>query len=619
MYDRKFERLVAEVASTLMAANSATYRASIDRVLEQLVAEFEVDICFLRRNNHDIGATILVAEWPRRQVIPDPDPLGVIYFRGADPVFAAAEHLDGPWFVRPDPQQTGYADRVVAGGGAGSVSTAAVPLIAGDVTLGTLGFVKNGDLDWSGAELSALAAIATMLVQVHARIEAEESLRRAAYHDALTDLASRRALLEHLDERLGSGMSGSVGVIFLDLDRLKPLNDFLGHAAVDEYLCRTARRLSCECGPDDLVARLGGDEFVVVLAGDVSLGSARERAESLRWAIGLSVQIGGQSVSRGGSLGVAVGEPGRISAVELLRRADEAMMVAKGAGGNSVVAFTEDMLGAGERRNLIELHLRNSIDDDHLTLHYQPIFDLATGVVLGVEALVRWNHPMLGTVQPGEFIGVAESTNLAGELGRWVLHAACMQLARWLFEIPNLSITMNVNVSPVQLVSVDFVESVEGVLESCGVPASSLCLEITEHVVVSDVDPTRAVLCRLEKLGVRCAIDDFGTGYSSLTHLKSLPVDTLKIDRGFVQGLPNYASNRVIVESVMGLASSFGLDVVAEGLETVEAARTLLDLGCRRAQGFLLGKPAPAGEVADLLRAGGIEPQWNRPREGKKP
>ncbi|MFZ2527772.1 MAG: bifunctional diguanylate cyclase/phosphodiesterase [Rhodococcus sp. (in: high G+C Gram-positive bacteria)] len=462
--------------------------------------------------------------------------------------------------------------------------------------------------------MSTLAAIASMLVQVQARIDAEEGLRRAAYHDALTDLASRRALLEHLESRLAPADTGSVGVIFLDLDRLKPLNDFLGHAAVDEYLCRTARRLSWECGAGDLVARLGGDEFVVVLAGDVSLGSTRERAESLRWAIGLSVQIGGQSVSRGGSFGVAVGEPGRISAVELLGRADEAMMVAKSAGGNSVVAFTDDMLGAGERRNLIELHLRTSIDDDHLTLQYQPVFDLATGDVLGVEALVRWNHPVLGTVQPGEFIGVAESTNLGGELGRWVLRTACEQLARWLTDIPGLTITMSVNVSPVQLVSVDFVESVEAVLATCGIPASSLCLEITEHVVVSDIEPTRSVLRRLAKLGVSCAIDDFGTGYSSLTHLKSLPVGTLKIDRGFVQGLPNCASDRVIVESVMGLASSFGLDVVAEGLETVEAARALLELGCRRAQGFLLGKPASADDVVGLLRVGRVELEWKKPQ-----
>lgn len=297
----------------------------------------------------------------------------------------------------------------------------------------------------------------------------------------------------------------------------------------------------------------------------------------------------------------------------LLGRVDEAMLMAKSKGGNSVVAYTEDMRGASERRNLIELSLRTSIDDEHLTLDYQPEFDLRDGSILGVEALVRWNHPVLGKLQPAEFIEVAESTNLAGELGRWVLRTACGQLAEWRRRIPGLDIRMSVNVSPVQLVSLDFVETVESALEEFGLGSSCLCLEITEYVVVSDLERSRKTLRRLERLGVCCAIDDFGTGYSSLAHLKSLPVHTLKIDKAFVLNLQRSESDRVIVESIMGLASAFGLEVVAEGLESVSAATKLLDLGCRRAQGFLLSRPKSPEQIDELLRQGRIDLPWKVP------
>ncbi|MEE2031877.1 putative bifunctional diguanylate cyclase/phosphodiesterase [Rhodococcus chondri] len=604
------ESLVARVATHLMPVDVVSHRAVVETVLRDLVEYFQVDTAFLRYNDHEIHATVLVAEWPPRTSVPDPDPLGVVHFHEADPIFALTENMKEPSVSRPAQSGAEYADRIRAGSGVPEVSVVAVPLISGHVTTGTLGFIKAGDRIWDEDEIYTLTMIAAMLTQVQARIRAEQELRDAAYHDDLTGLASRRALLEYLEKRLQPGQPGPVAAVFLDMDRLKPLNDFLGHTAVDTFLCRTAQRMTRVCDPADMVARLGGDEFVIVFDGPMSLEEARERAEELRWVVGMSVQLGSQVVGRGASLGVAVGEPGRVGPVALLGRIDEAMMRAKSKGGNSVEAYTDDMRGASERRTIIELNLRTSIDDQHLTLEYQPEFDLRDGRILGVEALVRWNHPVLGTLQPSEFIEVAESTNLAGELGRWVLRTACAQLADWHRRIPGLELRMNVNISPAQLVGMGFVEMVESTLEEFGLGKSSLCLEITEYVVVSDLERSRATLRRLDRLGVCCAIDDFGTGYSSLAHLKSLPVHTLKIDKVFVLNLQRSQSDRVIVESIVGLASAFGLDVVAEGLESVAAARKLLGLGCYRAQGFLLSKPKPAAQLEDLLRRRQIELPW---------
>ncbi|UTM38256.1 EAL domain-containing protein [Rhodococcus pyridinivorans] len=615
-----FESLVTRIAARLMPADAASHREVARGVLQDLFEHLDIDTCFLRYNDHAIGATILIAEWPPRGNVPDPDPLGTVYFRDADPIFAASEHMKKPLLIPVElPSDTpldasGYVDRVRAGSGMPDVSVAAVPLVSGQVTTGTLGFVKEGYRPWSEDEVNALTLIAALLAQVQARVRAEEDLRRAAYHDALTGLASRRALFEHLDRRLQEDEPGPVGVLFLDLDRLKALNDFLGHQAADAYLCHIAERLSRGSEEGDMVARLGGDEFVIVLSGVSSLEEAMARAEAMQEAVGVSVALGGQTVGRGVSVGVALGTPGEVDSAALLSHADQAMMVAKQQGGNDIGVFTEDMNEKVERRTIIEMNLRTSIDDDHLTLEYQPEVDLRTGEILGVEALVRWKHSPLGLLQPGEFIEIAESTNLAGELGEWVIGRACAQLAEWKQRIPDLHMVMSVNVSPVQLVSMDFDTTVKSVLRRYAMAGSELCLEITENVVVGDLNRTKDTLSRLERLGVWVAIDDFGTGYSSLGHLQSLPVDTLKIDRGFVRNLEHSEGDRVIVDSIVGLASSFGLYVVAEGVETMGAVKYLLELGCTRAQGFLLSKPAAPERIEPMLRAGRIPLPWEADR-----
>lgn len=311
------------------------------------------------------------------------------------------------------------------------------------------------------------------------------------------------------------------------------------------------------------------------------------------------MSVGGEEISRPVSFGVALGRPGHLTASELMGRADQAMMQSKARGGDQISVFTEEMRRLNKVRNNIELHLGTAIRDGSLILHYQPEVDLVTGTVLGVEALVRWPHPTLGLLQPSSFVDIVEATNLACELGRWVIETGCRQLAEWHRRYPDLGVS--VNVSPAQLITLDFVSTVTQILQSCDVEARLLTVEITEHALVLDTDQALATLRDLKALGVRIAVDDFGTGYSSFAQLKSLPVDTLKIDRGFVRDLGVSAHDLAIVRSIVSLADSFGLELVAEGVETDVAAATLVALGCTRVQGFLFAKPSPAWEIESIL------------------
>ncbi|MFC7448804.1 putative bifunctional diguanylate cyclase/phosphodiesterase [Rhodococcus daqingensis] len=602
------EELVTAVASRLTATDAGTWVASAEQVLHDLVDYFELDVCFLRRNDHEIRATILVAEWPKRPFVPDPDPLAIVYFADADPDFARAEHLKEVGFVHPGQDSDEYQDLVAKGTGVPQVTLAAVPLLSGEVTTGTLGFVKFGDREWSTAEVNVLKAIAALLTQVQERVRAEEQIRHTADHDELTGLANRRVLVECLERRMARGMPGPVAILFFDLDRLKSLNDFLGHTAGDAFIVEMSGRLRGYVDDRDLVARLGGDEFVIVFGGEVDLAAARVKAAQINDIVNEGVRLGSVSVSRGASFGIAVGTPGQCSGADLLWQADHAVLAAKAEGGNAIATFNEDMRAEFENRTVIELSLRTSINDDSLYLVYQPEVDMRNGKVLAVEALVRWDHPALGLLLPASFIEVAESTNLASELGTWVFRTACRQFARWRTEIADLDLCLRVNVSPAQLVGLDFLEGTAQVLEEYQIAGQSVCLEITENAVVSDLDRTRVTLRALSDLGVRVAIDDFGTGFSALAQLKQLKVDVLKIDQEFIRDLGHSRGDLAIVKSIVSLAKSFDLDLVAEGVETVSAARTLLELGCYRAQGFLFSHPLPADQAGDLLRVGAIQP-----------
>lgn len=599
----RLDTLVTDVATMLMAATSATSAEVSREVLAELVETFGVDVSFLRYNDHSIRATKLVAEWPARPEVPDPDPLGVVYFADADPIFAAAEHAKEPVFFSPEPVEEDADDyqRRVAEAGYALPSLASVPLLSGDVTTGALGFIKFGIKDWSPQELNALKAIASLFAQVQARVVAEDQLRYLAEHDDLTGLSNRRALLAHLDDRLRVGRPGPVSALFLDLDRLKAINDYLGHQAGDWFIRTFAERLREETNPADVIARLGGDEFVVVPAAPMSAEDAEALAYRLQALLRERVALGGEMLTRTVSIGVALGSPGRDTTSDLLRRADQAVLNAKNAGGNKIAVFTDEMSLSSEFRNDIELHLQGVIETGSLTLHYLPEIDMRTGEVLATEALVRWQHPTRGLLLPDSFIHVAESINLAGELGRWVMRAACEQFSQWLAQGITENATLRINVSPVQLVTDGFVESVRETIEEFGLDGKSVCLEITESVVVQDIETTRITLAGLKEVGVQVAIDDFGTGYSVLTHLKSLPVDTLKIDKSFVLDLGSNPGDLAIVRAVIALAEAFGLELVAEGVESETAARTLLQHGCHRAQGFLLSRPLPAEAMAELF------------------
>lgn len=600
------ENLVTSVATRLMGVNAATSVEVSQAVLADLVEFLGVDVSFLRHNDHRIRASMLVAEWPVRPGIPDPDPLAVVYFADADPVFALCEHQKEPIVFRPEPDTEEYQQTIAEGRQIPSTSMACVPMLSGDVTTGVLGFVKFGDRDWTAVELNALKAIASLFAQVQARIDAEDRLRYLAEHDDLTGLCNRRALLAHLEARLQQGRPGPVSVLFIDLDRLKAVNDYLGHTAGDWFIRVLAERLRETADGGTVLARLGGDEFVVVPAAPMDAEAARHLAHRLQSTLHERVAVDGETLTRTVSIGVAQGIPGRDDTSDLLRRADQAVLTAKASGGNQVSVFTDQMSLDADFRNDIELHLQSVIESGALLLHYQPEVNMRTGEILATEALVRWEHPTRGLLSPNSFIGVAESINLAGELGRWVMRTACGEFARWRARGVGLDTVLRINVSPVQLVTAGFVESVADAIDEFGLDCGSVCLEITESVVVQDIETTRITLAGLKQVGVQVAIDDFGTGYSVLSHLKSLPVDTLKIDKSFVRELGVNPGDLAIVRAIIALAEAFGLQLVAEGVETEEAALTLLEHGCHRAQGFLLSRPVPGAQMESLLAQGRI-------------
>jgi diguanylate cyclase len=594
--------LVTGAAAALMAATAANHVAVSERVLHDLADHFSVDFAALRHTDHKIRATILIASWPPRWDVPDPDPIGVVYFAEADSVFALIENYTAPYVLRPEPDNSDYQRGIEAGTGIPQTSLAAVPLLSGELTTGTLLFVKFGDREWLPNELNALQAIATLFAQVQARLVAEAQLQYLADHDDLTGLLNRRALLGYLDDRLGDGQPGPVAVLQIDVDRLKVINDHLGQDAGDRYIRAFADLLRAVDIPS-AVARLGGDEFVIVPEIAIDVEDAENFAQRVQFALGQQVEVDREKVSRTVSVGVAIGEPGIDSTSALLRRVDQALLSAKNSGGRRVARYSPELSDKYAIRNDIELQMEGTIDSGSgaLVLHYLPEFDMRTGEVLGAEALVRWQHPTRGLMMPDSFISVVESINLAGRLGRLVMRSAFEQFSLWRSRGVGEHAVIRVNVSPVQLVAEGTVDLVAATLEDFGLEANTVCLEITESVVVQDIDATHKTLAGLKDLGVQIAIDDFGTGYSALAYLKSLPVDTLKIDRGFVRELGTDEGDQAIVRSIMSLAEAFKLEVVAEGVETAAAARTLLDFNCYRAQGFLLSRPLEADAMEALL------------------
>ena len=606
-------RFIASVAAQLMDADSSTAITVSEEVLARLVHRFGADTGFLRHNDQTIGATRLIAEWPPRPDRPHSDPLPIVHFTSADDVFAPCVHYKEPLVVQPTepvvirpPASTIYAykahRRLITG--SRRVATpwvATAPLVSTGVTTGVLGFVSYRARKWTREDLRTLGAVASLFAQLRARVAAEEKLRYLAEHDDLTGLHNRRSLIAHLADKLAAGCPGPVAVLYLDLDRLKLINDYFGHAAGDFYLRVFAERLQASMRGLGTVGRIGGDEFLVIPDRAMLTETAESLAHRLQTTLRGSLKIGDAVIAPSVSIGMAAGRPGRDDTADLLRRADEAALTAKRAGGNQVAVCTDDISRDVVFRNDVELHLHEGIDNDALLLHYLPEVDLLTGVILGAEALVRWQHPTRGLLLPDSFIGIAESANLDAELGRWVMRTACAEFSRWRSRGVGRDVTLRINVSPRQLVIPDFVDMVAEIIDEFGIDADSVCLEITERALVGDIETTRRTLAKLKEVGVQIAIDDFGTGYAVLSHLKSLPVDTLKIDAGFVRDLGTNTDDLAIVRSILVLAEAFGLQLVAEGVETPAAAMTLIEHGCHRAQGFLFSRPVAGKDMESLL------------------
>jgi diguanylate cyclase (GGDEF)-like protein len=430
------------------------------------------------------------------------------------------------------------------------------------------------------------------------RRQAEASLAFMARHDALTELPNRMLFRERLEQAIASACSGSVcALLCLDLDRFKVVNDTLGHPVGDGLLCAVARRLVIACRATDTVARLGGDEFAIVLAGLRTPEHAAMLADRILESFRQPFEVDGNRIVVAISIGIAIASDASIASETLLKNADIALYIAKSQGRGTYRFFQSDMDARVRELRAVEMELRNARPNENFELHYQPIVDLQTEAAVGFEALLRWNHPVRGQISPLDFIPIAEETGLIVPIGDWVLRAACQTAATW---PPNIDVA--INLSPVQFGGGRLFDSVQQALAESGLPPTRLVLEITESVLMQQSDDRLILLHRLRALGIRIALDDFGTGFSSLSYLRSFPFDKIKIDKSFIQDIDTNKDSTVIVAAIIGLANSFGMTTVAEGVETEQQLATLREQGCKRVQGFLFSRPVQAAQVPGLIR-----------------
>jgi len=540
----------------------------------------------------------------------------------ADPLHVRIRASTAPFFYAPPPGESAEIRQAMVSPLRGESELIGSFLIANRLTEGTTfseddlrlletlahqaaAALENGHLEQSLAELSRL----------------KEELRYQAFHDPLTALPNRSLFLEHLTQRLAGDVFGTTSVVlFMDLDDFKIVNDTLGHAVGDRLLAEVGDRLRNVLRADDVVARLGGDEFAVLLDDELDIERSLAVGERIIDALRIPFRIQGHDVEVGASIGIAAASGRSETAGELLRNADVAMYTAKASGKNCLAVFEPTMHASIVARHELSAELSRSLGRGELVVYYQPIIELATSAIIGVEALVRWQHPTRGLIGPDDFIPLAEETGMILPLGAWVLEEACAQAVLWSGHGPiGLGLSVTVNLAAQQLAVPSFVADLQAILERTGLSPGRLVLELTETVMFHDTSTTLARLDEVRALGVRIAIDDFGTGYSSLGYLRRFKVDILKIAREFV-GAADNVDDWAFAGAIVALGRTLDLAIIAEGIEEAGQLERLRDLGCAYGQGYLFARPQDAAAVTELLdRAGvpaGVSPVTSLPSPG---
>ena len=601
MDQQRLSAVLAEFASTLVGD------FSIQEILDRLARRV------LEVISTDGAGVLLLDDEARLHFVSATDDQILVIERlqlelGEGPCILSYE--SGEAVMAPDLREETRFDRFAARAmqeGLGAVYS--FPLRLNGRRLGALDLYSRSSQELSAEDLiggQILADVAAAYIfNAQARADASASadaLRHRALHDPLTKLPNRTLMEDRLALALAkSQRTGTrTGLLYLDLDRFKAINDTYGHLVGDRLLIAVAHRLSSALRPGDTLARVAGDEFLVVCEDISDLEHAEQIAARIHAVLEAPFAIEPHAITVSASVGVAVAGDHTEQAADLVLHADAALYEAKRRGGRQSTSATERARTETDRRLNVERDLRRAIDDDELQLVYQPIFELTTGHAARVEALLRWTHPELGEVAAPTIVASAERTGLIRDLGTWVIRSACEQLRRW----NDSGIAVNcicVNVAAAEFTDPAYCDAVQAICDSTGIEPHALCLEITESVLIDDVPGALVAFDGLKRVGVQLALDDFGTGYSSLSYLKRFPVDIVKIDQTFVAGIPAEPLDEAIVSAVIGLAHDIGMTVVAEGVEEPRQRAAITKLGCDMAQGFLFAHPMGAEDIADCL------------------
>jgi diguanylate cyclase (GGDEF)-like protein len=609
-------RRLAKMFAALSATNEAILRAKTADELYQLVCDAAVHV------GNSLAATVLLAEpgspWlqpmagtsqiidlvKRTRFSIDPEnPYGQGVCGNAFRTQKACVNEDVLNSEQGRPWQESSRQ-------AGVVASCAAPLTKFGQSIGVLLFFVTKS--WA-VDKEIVALLVRMAENVSAalenfdradeKVQADDRIQYLATHDELTGLPNRVAFQQLFGESIKAALrhGRKCALLFIDLDRFKVINDSLGHAAGDMLLVEVANRLRGCVRNSDLVARFGGDEFVIVLDGIADQNEISVVASNILTALMPAIILAGHECRTTGSIGIAAFPDNGSDVQTLTKNADMAMYRAKEEGKNNFRFFTPEIKSQSIERLMLEADLRHALELNQFELHYQPKLDVVTGQISGVEALLRWTHPKLGNLPPTEFIPLAEETGLIIPIGRWVLMTASAQNMAWQSDgLP--AISMAVNLSPRQFLDANLLDDIDDVLATTGMPAHLLQLEITESMVMQNVERAIKLLDEIRSRGVRLAIDDFGTGYSSMSLMKKFPIDTIKIDRSFVRDLAVSAEDRAIATAIISMGKALGLTVVAEGVETTEQDAFLRGHACDEVQGFLFSKPVRPEDIRSLLR-----------------